>query len=418
MAGESKSSHEDNTGKGKLTGNAIALYIAQAAIYGFPLVVVPYLARVLGNSWGEYSIAFAFSAQSTLIVEYGFGVTGNRSVAANRHSPDSVGRTLGAIMGAKAALAILALTLAAVQYMRFQLLHQHAWLFWLSLLAGITQGCSFVWFLQGMEMMWTALWIDLGARTAATALTIVLVRNPRDTWIFFALQASFSSVVAAIQCALICRRHSIIWPNANTIIQTLRQGFAGMLNRPGLGLFAGFNTYVLGFYSGSSLAGLYAGAERITRAMTTLPSPICQAVFPRISWLVAQKEGNTRHLQRISSLVTISIGALASVASYFAAPQLVHTLLGPNFESSIGFLRTLSPIPFLAALNQVFLYQYLLPRGIFAFGAIVLFAAPVLGLVAWATVWRGNAFALAASAVIAESAAALLLGIRAIPERV
>ncbi|MFX9912081.1 oligosaccharide flippase family protein, partial [Acinetobacter baumannii] len=70
-----------------LVQNVLALYGVQIANYLFPLITVPYLARVLGpKGWGMVAFAQAFGQYLMLVVEYGFSLSATREVARSRDS--------------------------------------------------------------------------------------------------------------------------------------------------------------------------------------------------------------------------------------------------------------------------------------------------------------------------------------------
>jgi polysaccharide transporter, PST family len=144
-----------------------------------------------------------------------------------------------------------------------------------------------------------------------------------------------------------------------------------MLSRCGFGIFTGVNTFLLGLYASSDVVGQYAGAERIARVVTVFPTPISQALFPRISHLSASRPQSLLGLRMFGTMATIVIGVLTSIVTFVLAPLVTRLLLGPGFDASSVVLRFLSPLPLLVAANQVLVYQFLFPEGEYRFVSIV-----------------------------------------------
>ncbi len=88
-----------------LTVNALALYAGQFALTILPLVVLPYLARVLGpRELGVVVFVQYFSFLLGAVLEYGFGWSASREVARCREDPEALEATVAGVMGAKAVL--------------------------------------------------------------------------------------------------------------------------------------------------------------------------------------------------------------------------------------------------------------------------------------------------------------------------
>lgn len=390
-----------------LAHNVVSLYAGQALMYLAPLITVPYLTRVLGpEEWGRYSFALAVSVQLALLVDYGFGITASRAIATLRDSPVSVGLTLGAAMAAKAVLIVVAGGLAAIAYARIPSVHPRAELFWFAVAAGITQGLNFSWFLYGVEKIAMAVALDLGNRLLVAGAMVALVHAPGDAWIFFALQTVANVLVMAAALAYILRRNRVKQPSLNAVRRMLGDGIHAMLSRCGFGIFTGVNTFLLGLHAASDVVGQYAGAERIARVVSVFPTPISQALFPRISHLKVTASERVSGLRRFGGAATLIAGALTSIVTFALAPMVTRLLLGPGFDASSTVLRVLSPLPLLVAANQVLVYQFLFPEGEYRFVSLTVVAATAFMLAVLLVFGRaGNPNAMALAADIAEAIA-------------
>ena len=79
-----------------------------------PLVMVPYLARVLGpGAWGMVLFAQAVAAWPTLIVEFGFVFSATRDIARHSDDPAKLREIVSEVMTCKAALSVLGVLLGA-----------------------------------------------------------------------------------------------------------------------------------------------------------------------------------------------------------------------------------------------------------------------------------------------------------------
>ncbi|WP_428720814.1 oligosaccharide flippase family protein, partial [Thermus sp.] len=68
--------------------NLFYLYVVQAANYLFPLITLPYLARVLGpEALGKLALAQTLSLYLSMLLEYALSLSAAREVSKWRHQP-------------------------------------------------------------------------------------------------------------------------------------------------------------------------------------------------------------------------------------------------------------------------------------------------------------------------------------------
>lgn len=401
------------SGNRSLWESLASLYAAQFATWLVPFITVPYLARVLGvEEWGRYSLALALSGQLALLVECGLGISGNRQVARLRGDSDAISRALGAGVMSKCVLIVVACIVAAVEYARIPALHANPLLFWFAAAAGVTQGANFSWCLYGLDRISTAVALELGARLLAAA-SVLLIHAPTDDWRFFAMQTVANAISLAAGVACLMRLNPVCRPSRCAVVAMLREGLGAMLCRPGFGIYLGAYTFVLGLFASGRALGEYAGAERIIRGIAALTAPLCLAVFPRLNYAVASNSCDSRRLRALGGLGSLAVGVAASVGTLVFAPFLIRAVLGPSFGSAVVLLRLLSPLPLLAAMNQVLLYQHLLTDGVFGYVAACLGGSAVLAVVLIVALGRaGDASSIACAACGAEAGALICLATR------
>ncbi|HEX3208536.1 MAG TPA: oligosaccharide flippase family protein, partial [Geminicoccaceae bacterium] len=90
----------------QLVRNILALYGVRAVNQLLPLVVIPYLARVLGpTGWGLVAFAQAFAMYGIVTVEYGFEFAGTRAVAQGRAEANRLDELVAGMFGTQLLLA-------------------------------------------------------------------------------------------------------------------------------------------------------------------------------------------------------------------------------------------------------------------------------------------------------------------------
>jgi PST family polysaccharide transporter len=157
---------------------------------------------------------------------------------------------------------------------------------------------------------------------------------------------------------------------------------------------------VLGSVAPLAALGEYAGAERITRVFQQGMWPVNQALYPRLAQEAQNSPGRARKTVRLSMLFLGGLGLVFGATIFFAAPLMVHIVLGPAFQDSIPVLRVFALWIPLIALSTAIIFQLLLPNQLdhqFNFVNLTagltgicaaIFLTPLFGAVgiAWATV--------------------------------
>jgi PST family polysaccharide transporter len=362
-----------------LVQNALSLYGVQVASYIFPLVTIPYVARVLGVSgWGLVAFAQSFGAWVALVGEYGFSLSATREVARYRDDRGKLTDILAGVLGAKTILAVVAGVFAAFLRWCVPIFSHHPALLWAALFWALGQGFSVMWFFQGFERLRLVAGIDISAKALATIGVFVLVRKPEDGWLVLIAQGSGFMLSTVIGLTLIYRQLPFRIPSWASVREALRMGWSMFLFRSSVSLYTTGNAFILGLFVSPQLVGYYAGAEKISRAFLGLLNPISQTLYPRLSHLAHRSENRAARLARISIGVMGASGAAMGALVFLLAPVLVRMILGIGFEPAVPILRALALLVPLVAFGNVFGIQWMLPMGMDrAFNTIILLAGAV-----------------------------------------
>jgi O-antigen/teichoic acid export membrane protein len=95
--------------------NTLMLTVSQASAYVVPLVITPYLARVLGvEQYGLLGIASNIIANLLTFTDWGFSLSATREVARNAHDPIALREIFWDTMAAKGLLGLASLVAVVV----------------------------------------------------------------------------------------------------------------------------------------------------------------------------------------------------------------------------------------------------------------------------------------------------------------
>jgi PST family polysaccharide transporter len=362
--------------------NALDLYALQLGGFLLPLAIVVFLARRLGpEGWGSLAFMQAYAGYVMLVVTYGFNYSATREVARHRHDPDQLAELIAGVLGAKLALTVLTVALALPLSVVVAPVHRHDELLWPAILWALSLSFSLSWFYQGLERMaFVARW-ETAARVLALAGILLAVRSPADTWKVLTIQGGTMSVAVLVELIVTYRKVRFRIPTARLVVRTLRMGWSTFVYQGALSFYTVGNGFILGLFGSPAAVGYYVGAEKISKAFSTMLFPITQAVFPRISHLASQVQSQAAQLARKSLFIVGGAGCAMGVTIFLGAPILVRLVLGPGFESAVLVLRILALLPPLIALSNVLGIQWMLALGLDRLVNVVVISACVLNVV-------------------------------------
>lgn len=346
-----------------LVTNALALAWLQTQSYLLPLILVPYLTRVLGPAgWGLVALMQAFAQLVQVGVEYGFQLSATRELAMNRESKHRRAEILAEVTAAKLLLlsgGVIAVIVVSnlIPYLESQPLLLWSGVIWL---AG--HALSMTWFYQGIETLRPAIIAELAGGVASTVAIFSLVRYPDDGWKILLFQGVASLLAALVAFYWAVSDSGLVRPVWSQVFARIRSGRHAFGYRFALGTYSFGNPFVLGWMAPVSTVAYFAGAEKITRAMLLFVYPLAQALYPRVNYHAGNRNEKAGQLATIGFIVAATIGIAAGMVVFFGAPVLVQLLLGSRFLPSVDILRVLAPLCPLVAVNTVLVYQWLLPR--------------------------------------------------------
>lgn len=384
--------------------NIVALFSVQIASYIIPLLLVPYLARVLGpTGWGRFALAQSFAGYQVLLIEFGFGLSAVREVARHRDSPERLAELLGSVNGAKLILGLACGCLVLALSPHLKMFRAEPRLVWAAFALALCQGCRMAWYFQGVERMKLIAALEFASRLFAAALTVLFVRMPGQEWRALGLQALGAFMAGVTEAWVAWREIPFVLPRWSDVVGALRLGASMFLFRSAVSLYTVGNAFILGFFVSPHLVGYYAGAEKINKAMLNFIQAASTAIYPRLSHLIRCAPRRAAQLARISLAGMGGGGAVMGLCTWIAAPVMVRLILGAGYEPAVTILRILAALPMLNAASNVLGILWMLPLGLDrVFNLIILAAGGANVLLGITLAPRFAGMGMAASVVTVE----------------
>lgn len=334
--------------KGLLTSrirkNIAALMTLQIGNYIFPLLLVPYLVRVLGlEVFGTWMFALAFVIVARTCVTYGFDLTATRQVALNRDRPDVLSELYQAVVIVRLVIWLACFAVLLTGMFVVDDLQQVSLLISLAMLILIGEILFPVWLFQGAETMALITKVKLATKAVNLLLVLLLVKDPEDVFLVPLLEAATSMAAGLIALLVAIRRFDLRWvpPHISRISSEFRDGASVFLAQASVHAYTTINVIILGFLMGPVAVAQYSIAEKIYSAVRGMLSPIVQAFFPSMS---IKFESSSAEFRPSLIRLALMIGSLLTIAALLVvvtADWLVLIVAGQHDEAIIIILRIL-----------------------------------------------------------------------------
>lgn len=336
--------------------NLLSLYALQGINSFAPLIVIPYLTRVLGPpGYGAIALYQSLIAYGVIFLDFGFYVSGVRDAARWRDDPVRLGIRFKAIMATKFLLLLAVAIGMAVAVLLSSPLRRDWILFFVCGIQLLGSAALPLWLFQGVEASQRVLLPQIIARLLTTALMFVFVRDRTDI-VTAAVLLSSSDVL----CAL------MLWKAVNAIADLgaakvrwrdvgaiLREDFSLFTISLGSNLCTAFNPLLIDVFYGHSQVAFYAVSLRIASVANRFTGPVIQSLSPQFSVLIPKNMQGARRLLFRSVLVLGGMAFVFGAVMLLFAPLVLHVFAGGQYLAATAVLRAFSPLPLLLVLSSL-----------------------------------------------------------------
>lgn len=322
--------------------NTLWQYGLQILKYLFPLLLIPYLTRILGTEgYAVYAYVLSFMGVVQTIADFGFTLSGTKKVVDLRGDTAALSRLVGAITVARLML-LCGLFFCVMVVTRFiPIMAENTvyviWAFFAT--AGRTVLPDFIF--QGNERMGPLTTRYFASKGVQVALTILLVRGPGDL-ILVAVADVLSEIVDIVWSYRAQKRLfdvGIARPTFKESFEELRVSAIYCVSNVSSSLFSGFTTVIIGLAITSKTDIAFWSLTLTTvNAVQSLYTPIANSLYPHM--IKNRDFGFARKL----ALVALPVLVLGIVAYCALSKPIMLVLGGPEYVGGAHVMWMISPI--------------------------------------------------------------------------
>ena len=334
------------------------LMLLQVASYIFPLLTIPYLARVIGvEGFGKIAFAAAVVVWLKTISDWGFNYTATRDVALNKDNLDKVSEIFSNVLWARIILMLISLLLLIIAIVTIPYFKENKNILLISFL--LVPGNIFFpeWFFQAMERMKFITILSLISKMVFTLLIFIFIKEKSD----FILQPLFMSlgfIVSGFFATYIIIAKwniKIHKPDFKEVYKTIKGSTDVFINNIMPNLYNSFSVVLLGFYGGSVANGLLDAGSKFINISQQFLKIISRVFFPLLS-----RKMDSHNLY---AKINIYLSIIACISLFILAPFIINFFYTDEFLSAVTVLRIMSISIIASALISTFGTNFMIVKG-------------------------------------------------------
>jgi len=340
----------------RVRNNFLSLSSLQILNMFLPLVLIPYLVRVLGlENFGLLIFAQSFVMYFTLLIDYGFNISATREISTHKEDYQYISKVFFSVFFIKFCLLILSSIIFILIVLSFQLFSEHSQLYFISFAILIGQLLFPTWYYQGIEDMKLIAILNFFIKVFSTISIVLFTNSSNDLLLVASLNSCSYIIIGFIAFYIAFRQLSLISIDYILIKKLFYDSSSIFISNFFSSLYSISNNFLLGIFTNNSFVGIYSSYEKIITALKSLYIPLYQALFPYVS-----RKVNKKSLIR-KMIIPIAIsGLVISILIYIFANYIIF-LLYKNFNliDNIYLFEIMALIPFFSSINMLFNFLYL-----------------------------------------------------------
>lgn len=341
-----------------LASNFGYLMLLQIAGYIFPLITIPYLARVIGvEGFGKIAFAAAVVVWFQTVADWGFNYTATRDIARNRDNHEKISEIFSNVLWARILLMLLSFILLMIAIATIPYFKENQTILLVTFLLIPGHILFPDWFFQAMEKMKFITIFNLGSKALFTAFVFIFIKEKSD----FILQPLFITLGYAVSglfsmyIVVVKWKVKILPPKPTAIYSTIKNSTDVFINNIMPNLYNSFSIVLLGFYGGSISTGLLDAGSKFIRIVQQFITVISRVFFPFLSRR-SEKHG-------VFIKINLSVSIAATIILFCLAPIIIKLFFTEEFHQAVPVLQIMSFSIVFLALSNAYGVNYMIIQG-------------------------------------------------------
>jgi len=325
--------------------NFISLTTLQGLSFILPLLLIPYLIRIIGASnFGLIAFAGALVQYFLILTDYGFSLSATQNIALNEGQHKRVCEIFSSVITIKILLSALSFVIL-LAIINFVPKFKQDWLVYLVSFGAVIGSTLFpLWFFQGKEKMIHITAINSLGGIANVICVFFYVRGPADFLLVPFFNSLFSIVSGIWGLSVAFKEFDIRFTlqSYRNIRQELKAGWSVFISGVAINAYTTTRIFAVGLLTNNLITGYYSIAERIANFIQVFPlMSFSQAVFPRLNRVYLKNKNKALSIMHKVQRISTSGFWICLPVLFIFSPAIVLAVCGEYNNEVIVALRLL-----------------------------------------------------------------------------
>jgi polysaccharide biosynthesis protein len=270
----------------KVIENFSYLSLIQVFNLVLPLVIYPYLIRVLGKDlYGTVIFAQTIATYFSIFINFGFNISGAKEIAINREDLEKTSEIFSSILTIKSIFWIISILVLIFSLLLLQVGSEDIILYIFSFLICINDVLFPQWFFQGIEKMKYNTIINLVIKVLFIILILFFVQTKEQYLLVPLLNGIGGIVGGGISLYIVLKKEQVSFyiPKLSILKKYLKDSFPLFASDAIISVKDRFNYIFLGAFLGMDKVAIYDIGIKILALVMIPISIINNALYPKMS---------------------------------------------------------------------------------------------------------------------------------------
>ena len=345
-----------------IANNFVLQFLYRILIYVAPLVVSPYLTRVIGNKGlGVYQYSYTIAYYFVLLSMLGIEKYGQRLIATSVSDSIKLRKSFWSLYSLHFCISLVSMVLFVLFVSFF--VHEDRIIFFIQTVYVASAIFDITWFFQGIEDFKSVVVRNSLIKLFEGIAVFTLVKTSKDLWLY-ALIASGAWLLG--QLAMMPQAVQIAKPigfSKKEVIQHIKPLLVLSIAVIAVSLYTVFDKTLLGIMTTKENVAYYEYSNKIINIPKMIIAVIGTVLFPRACKLAY--EGDLVGLKKYMNYSVIAT-AMIGFASFWGLIATADTIAilyyGKDFAVCGPVIKALSPNILIIELGGLLRAQYLIPK--------------------------------------------------------
>ena len=342
----------------QLIKNFIALISVKGIDFLIPLIIFPFLIKVLGfDKFGLLTFSLSVCLYMGSFIQYGFSITAVRDIARVKNNLVLLTQKFNNFFWTNILLLCISFFIFSVLVFIIPILKDEKALFFITFFLVGMQSVFPYWFFQGVEKMKLIAYINVITKFLYLISLLYFINGPLDylyVYLLYAIWVMLGNIIAFI---IIVKNFKIALsaPNLKEIKHIITTGRNAFITQFAPNLYNNTATFVLGLTVSNSLLGVYASAMKIIEALNSFGVIISSTFLPGLS--------RSLGIHLMYKRIMITVGIIICTLSYTYSTSIIELFVNNNINEIEMYFRCLIPMVFFVYFRLIYGPNFLMIIG-------------------------------------------------------